>query len=63
MKDGKGKLIFKNGDIFEGEYKWDRIDGKGVYITHEGIKTISEYKNGEKIGKCESTRANQNKIK
>ena len=30
MKDGKGKKILKNGNFFEGEFKNDKIVGKGI---------------------------------
>jgi len=29
-----------NGDIYNGEFKDDMIDGKGVFITNRGSTTI-----------------------
>ena len=31
MKDGNGKLTFKNGDFYEGEFKEDKRDGFGTF--------------------------------
>ena len=31
MKEGKGKLTYKNGTIFEGTWKGDKRDGEGVF--------------------------------
>ena len=36
-KEGKGVLIFSNGDIYEGEFKNNEITGKG----HKKWKIIS----------------------
>ena len=31
MKEGKGKLTYKNGTIFEGRWRADKREGKGVF--------------------------------
>lgn len=31
MKDGKGKLQFSNGEVFEGTFKEDMVEGEGVF--------------------------------
>ncbi len=30
-KEGDGVYLFRNGDVYEGEFKHDRMDGHGVY--------------------------------
>ena len=30
MKDGNGKMTYKNGDIYIGEFKDDKREGKGL---------------------------------
>lgn len=37
-KQGKGKLTFTDGAIYEGEFKYDMIKGAGI-LTSEGEKT------------------------
>ncbi len=34
-KEGKGKLKFKNGKIYEGEFKNDEMNGKGFFCSNE----------------------------
>ena len=31
MKEGKGKLTYKNGMVFEGNWKGDKREGEGVF--------------------------------
>ena len=38
IKDGKGKITYKNGDKYEGDFKNNLKDGEGIYI----------YKNGDR---------------
>jgi hypothetical protein len=35
-KEGFGKLRLSNGEVFEGEFKYDKIDGKGRFYTLGG---------------------------
>ena len=30
MRHGFGKLQFKNNDIYEGEFEFDKMSGKGI---------------------------------
>ena len=30
LKHGKGKIIYKDGTIFEGNFKNDKIEGEGI---------------------------------
>ena len=50
MKEGKGVLIYNNGDKYEGEWKKDKKEGEGVFIDRNG-KYEGEYKNDMKEGK------------
>ena len=35
-KEGLGKLKLSNGEIFEGEFRHDMIEGKGKFFTVSG---------------------------
>jgi hypothetical protein len=37
LKNGKGKYTFKNGNIYDGEYKNDKMNGYGIYEDMEFI--------------------------
>lgn len=46
--NGKGKTVFKNGDVYEGEYVKGKREGYGIYtfpdgesMTASGFKTNS----------------------
>ena len=43
LMDGKGKIEFKNGDLFYGNFFKNKIEGKGIYIKKEN----GEHVNGE----------------
>ena len=34
--NGKGKIVYDDGDSYEGEWKDDKAHGFGVYISHNG---------------------------
>ncbi len=34
--DGKGSYFFENGNVFVGEWKLDKKDGKGKYMNKYG---------------------------
>ncbi len=34
----KGKTVFKNGDVFEGEYVKGKREGYGIYMFPDGEK-------------------------
>ena len=51
MSKEKEKVLYYNcGDKYEGEYKNDEKDGKGVYIS-EGYTCEGEFKEGLRHGK------------
>lgn len=37
MKEGKGKCIWSNGDMYEGHLKQDKFHGKGNFIKLENF--------------------------
>ncbi len=51
MKHGQGTDIFSNGDMYTGEYKDGKPEGKGQYTWKNGSFYIGEFKNGLKHGK------------
>ena len=44
-------MRYNNGDTYDGEYKNDKKDGKGIYISIEGYKYEGEFKDGLRQGK------------
>lgn len=50
MKSGKGKYTFKNGDIYEGEWKQNNYHGKGTLLYHDGTYFKGLWKNDLKHG-------------
>lgn len=36
MKHGKGRIIYENNDVYEGEWKLGQRSGKGVYRYSNG---------------------------
>jgi hypothetical protein len=57
-KNGKGKMTYANGTIYDGLWKNDKRHGKGIYTSSVGYryggslsKFIGEWKDGKKHGK------------
>lgn len=46
MKHGKGKLQLIKGDVYEGEFKNNLFDGKGIYKWKNGEFYEGEFKSG-----------------
>ena len=40
-----------NGDIYEGEFKNDDYEGKGIIYYNDGSRKMGDYINGNAIGK------------
>lgn len=38
VRDGKGKLVLANGDVYDGHWKEGKKDGHGVYVYASGVK-------------------------
>lgn len=47
MKNGFGRLIYENGDVYEGEWVNNKANGKGKYQIVEGPTYIGEWVNNE----------------
>ena len=43
MKNGKGRLIHADGDVYEGEWKDDKAHGIGCYNHTDGSKYEGEW--------------------
>ena len=50
IKDGFGKLKFKDGTIYEGEFKDDKYNGKGKIIYSDNSEYEGEFHNNLKEG-------------
>ena len=35
-RHGRGKFNFDNGDVFDGRWKFDKMDGLGIYQVYDG---------------------------
>ena len=49
-KQGKGKLIFIDGSYYEGNFKDDLFNGKGIFVKNDSIYK-GDFLNGKKHGK------------
>ena len=52
---GQGKITFGNGDYYQGEWKEDKRDGFGVYLSAYGQKFKANWKDGKLHGYGEET--------
>ena len=43
MANGYGRVIYADGDMYEGEWKDDKAQGKGIYIHADGAKYEGEW--------------------
>ena len=43
-------MYYEDGN-YEGEFKNDKKDGKGIYYYKNGDREMGDYSNGKKIGK------------
>ena len=50
LRDGKGKLVLENGDIYEGHWREGRKEGHGIYVYANGIKYNGTWKNDKMDG-------------
>lgn len=46
-----GKLVCADGNMYEGEWKDDCKEGKGVFVSTNGDKYEGDWVNNEKSGK------------
>lgn len=50
VPNGKGKLIFANGDVYEGDFLCDNLHGKGSYFWKNGDRYKGDYKSNCQTG-------------
>ena len=50
IKEGFGIIYYKNGDIYEGEFKNNKLDGIGIYYFKNGDRYEGEFKDGRYNG-------------
>ena len=48
---GKGRMTYRNGDMYWGEWKDGQRHGKGTYTLAYGRKYVGRFKNGEFVPK------------
>ena len=53
MYDGRGRLIFRKGDYYEGEFKDNKANGFGKYVNIKGDIYIGNWVNDQQEGKGE----------
>ena len=50
-REGKGTMLYNNGDKYEGEWKNDVIEGRGKFYWNDGEIYEGDWKNGVRDGK------------
>ncbi|MGT2772390.1 hypothetical protein [Streptococcus marimammalium] len=48
--NGKGKLTFENGDVYEGNFVNGMFNGKGIFISNIGWSYEGDFKDGQADG-------------
>jgi len=51
MKHGKGKQMFTNQSFYEGEWKFDQMDGFGKLVLTTGEIYIGQFVKGKRQGR------------
>jgi hypothetical protein len=59
LPEGNGVYRFANGDVFEGEFKAGKRNGKGVYTCASGTKQTGVFENSEMIEEISIERPNK----
>jgi hypothetical protein len=49
-ENGKGTIVYPNGDKYVGDFKNNQPDGQGTAYYSMGNKYVGEWKNGERNG-------------
>jgi hypothetical protein len=49
--EGRGKVVFANGDVYEGEWKAGKIEGRGIYRSADGNVYEGEFKANKQEGR------------
>ncbi len=59
-KNGFGKFVYENGTFYEGKFKKEKFEGKGLMVFATGEKYTGEFKDGQQMGQGKTIRANGN---
>lgn len=43
MTNGKGRIIYSSGEVYEGEWKNDKFHGHGIYYDVDGSTYTGEW--------------------
>ena len=52
MREGKGKYLWLDGAVYEGEYKQGEQDGEGRFIRPDGVEMGGEFRADNRDGIC-----------
>jgi len=56
LRHGKGVYTQANtGSVYEGEFREDRMHGRGTFSWPNGVKYVGEFSEGEKSGRGKET--------
>ena len=44
-------MYYNNGERYEGDYRNDKREGKGIYYYNDGDRQMGDYSNDKRIGK------------
>ena len=51
VRSGKGRYVWANGDVYEGEWKNDMPDGEGLLTLKDGSRYRGQFVKGKEEGK------------
>lgn len=51
MRHGNGRIVYRDGTSFEGEWVNDKIGAKGIYIDAKANKYTGDFLNGQRTGR------------
>jgi len=55
IQDGKIKILYTNGEYFEGDFKGSKRNGRGIHYFKNGDIYEGEFMNDKRVGKGKMT--------